>query len=267
MQYRKYSFLVGALLLTSLTANAQRGVGIGVGQTQWREVPSNQARNAQTPARSYTSVDAYGNVTRTTAQTPGTNSTSVAGMIANQAVRGATATSNTTLGFSNSYGNSYSNSYGNISNGYCPPGYYQPGYYPPAYPSAYPYPYPGVSNNYYYPATPYTIPISPRRYDWEHQATITVAPIGGYAGGYAAPAYPYPYPAYPMPYPYANAYPYQGYPYPYAGNTTTIISGTNNAGITTQFRSSGYGLSVGRGGVTGQISNRNTTSSTVVTTR
>lgn len=257
MQLRNYSFLAGALLLSTLSASAQ----ITMGQSYWVPAPATQS-TSQTPSHSYTSVDAYGNVTRTTVQTPLAGATSVPGLIANQAVLGANST--TTSSFS--YGNAYGNRGRDRDDRYCPPayypqGYYPPAYYPPAYPAyPYPYPYPAVSNNYYYPATPYTVPVKERDFNWSHVPTVTVAPTSTYYGGNypAPPAYPY-YPAYPTPYPYGN----YGYPY---GTTTTII-GSDRGGIYSQSQSSGYGLSVGTGGVSAQVSNNRSSSSTVVTTR
>lgn len=244
------------------------------GRSTWRNTPNNQTRSYQTPAGGYTSVDAYGNVTRTTVQSPVGQPTynttpSMAAALANQAMIRAYGAPNTSLKFNqpnNGYnGNGWRDHRDDDRDDdeYCPPS--RPAYYPPAYPAPYPYPYAYPTNNYYYPASPYTIPIGPQKYDWQTPPTITVAPTGNYAGGYGAPAYPYPYPAYPTPYPYANPYP--GYPYYYPGSTTTIITGSGQGSISTQSSTSGYGLSVGKGGVSANINNRQSSSTTTVTAR
>ncbi|PQV65046.1 hypothetical protein B1R32_10253 [Abditibacterium utsteinense] len=234
MQFLKLPFLLGALGATTLVGSAQ----------------------AQTSSHTSKTVDAAGNVTRTTTQTPLSNAPSAAAFIAGQGVLGANSTT------------SSARSYRGRGRG-------SRDYYYPA-PPAYPYPAPAY-NNYYYPALPSTTEITPRPYNWTVPSTITNIPLGTYYNGYPAPAYPsypgypsypaagygYPAPAYGYPAP-AYGYPaYPGVPYPAYGGV--YYNGVGNGGIYSQSQDSGYGLSVGNGGISVQLGNRRTTSSTTVT--
>lgn len=156
-------------------------------------------------------------------------------------------------------------------------------YSPPLFPN-YGYPYAPPVNNFYYPAQPTTTIIGQTNYSWQKPVTITSIPLGGYYGGnyggYPAPAYPgYPQPGYPYPapgygfpaggygYPAPSyGYPVYGYPtYPSYGNTTTYIYGNAPGTIFSQSQNGGYGVSLGRGGLSVQIGNQRSTSTTTVT--
>ena len=194
---------------------------------------------AQSPSRSYTSVDAFGNVIRQTVQTPLAGASSVPGLIAQQGILGANTTSSSTAIYGNPYGYN--------------------GYHNGGYPPAYGYSYPGtVNNNYYYPAQPSSGPLSPPSYSWEKPTWITNIPIGGgYANNYPN-GYGYGYGAPPV-------YPGYGYGYGYPAYNGTYYNGAGSGTIITQSQNSGYGVAIGRGGVTGYFDNRNSSSSTVVT--
>lgn len=221
-----------------------------------------QAQNAvvpDAPSQIYTTVDAFGNVIRS--QAP------------DAALQANGGTSNVVSSDRNRHGRD-----GNdrdrddkirLNNGYYVPGNYVGGYY-----NQYPY-YgaPAYNNNYYYPAVPTTTVLTRPAQSWATPSTITSIPLGNnYYGGY--PAYPYPcspYPAYPAPvygYP-APAYGYQaptyGYPaLPYPYGTTTTIYGAGNGTIFSQSQTGGYGFSLGNGGLSVQLGNQRSTSTTTV---
>lgn len=139
-------------------------------------------------------------------------------------------------------------------------------YYSPPVVPYYGYPYAPPVNNFYYPQVPTTTIIGQTNYSWQKPVTITSIPLGGYYNGYPAPAYPgYPYPVYGYPAP-AYGYPaYPGFPYPGYGNTTTYIYGNAPGTIFSQSQTGGYGVSLGKGGLSVQLGNQRSTSTTTVT--
>jgi hypothetical protein len=243
MKLVRFPFILGALVASNAAAHAQFG--------------------APPSSHSYTTVDPYGNRTTTTVQTPLADAKSVPGLIAGQGVLGSRTTSSTTLSHRNGYGRPGSNRYRPTYPNYPYPAPAPYGYPAPyAYPSPYPYPYSGgVTNNYYYPQHPYTIPVGPDMNGRGPSASITVLPSIPSYGPYAAPPlYPtYPYPGVPYP---APAYP--SYPYPAYGGS--YIFGSGNGSIESRSQSSGYGLSVGKGGIRGGFNNNRTSTSTTITT-
>jgi hypothetical protein len=239
MQSLKPLSLFGLLAAFSLHAGAQT-------------VNRNQVVRSQSVARSapatVATVDAYGNVVRATvrnynaasiASTP-----SVGGMIAHQGIYGPQNSARIAPGYP----------YGVSSNIY----------YPPSYP--YPTVNVDVTNNYYFPEQDqvYRGPLLPSiiaqsQPPWTPRTPV-VPSYGGYIPAPAYPAYGVPVYGYPtIPY---GAY---GYPAPAYGTTTTYIGGTGYGTVITQSQSNGFGVSVGRGGLSVQLGNRNTTTTTTVT--
>ncbi len=269
MQLFKPFFLLGALAATPVLAHAQ---------TQ----PS-QPESSQT----VTTVDAYGNVTRTTIQAPA-NTPPILLEPIKQAVVGAQIAS--AAPSARAYPGRRGNSRSYVYSG-------QSGY--PIYPYGSP-----AYNNYYYPALPSTTEITPRPYNWSIPTTVTNIPLGttynGYPAypndptpsygyptqgyGYPAPAYGYPAYTYPPTYGYPTCgypdygyptygYPAYGYPtyryptypgVPYPASGGIYYNGVGTGSIYVESQNSGYGLSLGNGGLSVQLGNRRSTSTTTV---
>lgn len=268
MQAFKLSFLLGALSVTALAGHAQ---------TQ--------------DAQSDITVDAAGNVTRTSRTKADTRDTVASNSVASNSVasnsvasnvagvepaKSATATSDRIYRGRGRANNSRGDS--RI-------------YYYPAQP-AYPYPYPAPAyNNYYYPALPSTTVVGAEPYKWSIPSTVTNVPLGSTYNGYSVPAYPnypapaygypapaygypapaygypaygYPAPAYPAPAYPAYGYPaYPGVPYPAYGGI--YYNGVGTGSIYSESQTGGYGFSLGNGGLSVQLGNRRSTSTTTVT--
>lgn len=197
------------------------------------QTATQQATISKKAPTSFATVDSFGNVVKTTRRYSQPNP-SVGAIIAQQGIYGPQNSPSTV---------------------YCPPSY----------------PYPptnfGVTNNYFFPEQPYSIPFDN---GGNFSSSITVIPLGtAYTtysnypnyGGYAAPQ-PYPGYAYP-PAPY-GAYPGYGYPAYGTTTTTTITGGTGYGSVSTQSQNNGFGVSIGRGGVSVKAGSQNSSSSTVV---
>ncbi len=246
MSFPKLPLLLGVVGVTALASHAQN------------------TTSPDSSLKTYTAVDAFGNLVRRPTPKVGISAPTEADLAAAQAVAGG-ATANA----SDRTRGGRDNRNDRIRGGTI---YYGPAvpYYP------YPYPAPGI-NNYYFPAQPSTTVIGRPNYAWEKPVTITSIPLGTtYYGGYPAPVYPgcpsYPAPAYGYGYPAPNygypapVYGYSGYPgVPFPYGTTTYIYGSGNGSIYSQSQSGGYGVSLGNGGLSVQFGNRRSSSSTTVT--
>lgn len=252
------------------------GLGLALGALGSARPQTASAQTASAPfgpntlSRTYTVVDAYGNVTRTTVQAPspnnahvaprgtfgssGTAAPSVPVLIARQGVAGSSDLAPSIYGSVYPYNGAYV---------YCPPGSPYP-----AVPGA-------VINNYYYPEYPSSGPISPAPFSWAQPSRITNIPLGQTGAGYASPSYPsYGYPGYAgygyPAYPYGNnpyaAYPYGAYP-GYPTGTYFSYNGVGSAGLSTQTQRSSYSASFGRGGVSVNVGQSRSSSSTTVHSR
>lgn len=143
----------------------------------------------------------------------------------------------------------------------------------------YPYGYPAQSyNNYYFPPQIPTTIVGSTNYSW--QKPITITSIGGFYSGFPAPVYPAPGYGYGYPAP-GYGYPVQGYGHPNQGygfpnpgygypggfpyGPSTYIYGNAPGTIYSQSQTGGYGFSVGNGGVSIQLGNRQSSTSTTVT--
>lgn len=183
----------------------------------------------QYSTRSYTNVDAFGNVTTTTVEAP----SSIVGEIARQGVYGALPYTGASIGVGSGY---YSGFAGYPSYGY---GY---GY---GYPAAYPYPYP---NPYPYPAYGYPYPY-PAPYAYPPQQQLPVSgPIG--IPGYSGPSF--------TSIPLGNTYYFpDGYFDNYRGGYRRDSNRSS--------QSVGVGLSTGKPGLSVQYKGSNSSSSTNTT--